>query len=260
MALFCPLFSSSSGNCQYIGYGNSGILIDAGVSAKRITAALLENSIAPDAIKAIFITHEHSDHISGLNVFAARHHIPVFCSTKTKQALEKNEKSRLLDIFDFENEIEIGEFKVSRFSTSHDCEGSSGYKIITPDKKSIAICTDLGYLSDSVKQSLLGCNAVMIESNHDTAMLRNGCYPLSLKSRIASDYGHLSNACCAEFLPELIKSGTTRIVLAHLSKENNRAELAYEAAVSCIKLYGFTVDIDYSLTVAAPFGTKPIVI
>ncbi len=260
MAILCPLFSGSSGNCEYIGYGDSGILIDIGVSAKRLTAALLDNNIKVENINAIFITHEHSDHIAGLRVFVAKRGIPVFCSSKTKAALERDEKIKALDICDFESNVEISNFKITRFSTSHDCEGSSGYKIITPDHKSIAICTDLGYLSDEVKTNLIGCDAVMLESNHDPSMLRNGPYPLSLKARIASDCGHLSNSCCAEFLPELIKSGTTRIVLGHVSKENNRPQLAYQTAVNCLDVYGFTANVDYSLTVAAPEGGKPIVV
>lgn len=260
MAIFCPLFSGSSGNCEYIGYGDCGVLIDIGISAKRLTAALYENNISPDTIKAIFVTHEHSDHICGLRVFASKHNIQIFCSAKTKIALEKDEKLKALGIFEFENAVEIGGFKVVRFNTSHDCEGSSGYKVTTPDGKTIAVCTDLGYLSDEVKSSLIGCNAVMLESNHDPSMLRNGPYPLTLKARIASDCGHLSNNCCAEFLPELIKSGTTRIILGHLSKENNRPKLAFDSAVDCLKLYGYTAEVDYMLTVATADNGKPMIV
>ncbi len=260
MAILCPLFSGSSGNCEYIGYGDSGILIDAGISAKRLTAALEDNNIYPESIKAILITHEHSDHICGLRVFASKHHIPVFCSKKTKSALENDEKTKSLGIIGFDCELNIDGYKITRFNTSHDCEGSSGFRIKTPDGKLIAISTDLGFISDEVKINLIGCDAVLLESNHDPSMLRNGPYPVSLKARIASDFGHLSNNCCAEFLPELIKSGTTRIILGHLSKENNRPQLAYQSAVNCLNLYGFTVDVDYSLYVASPDGGKPIVV
>ena len=261
VAVFCPLFSGSSGNCEYIGYGDSGILIDAGVSAKRIISAMSANGFNPSSVKAIFITHEHTDHICGLRVFAAKYHIPVFCSYQTKNALNTDEKIRSsLFINDFADSIEIGGFTVNRFNTSHDCLGSSGYKITTPDCKIIAVCTDLGYVSDEVRSSLLGCNAVMLESNHDLSMLRNGPYPISLKKRIASDTGHLSNNCCAELLPELVKSGTTRIILGHLSKENNRPKLAYETAEENLSVYGFKADVDYSLQVASPENGKPIVI
>ncbi len=261
MALFCPLFSGSSGNCEYIGCGDNGILIDVGVSAKRLTAALESNGISPHNIKAIFITHEHTDHVCGLRVFASRYHIPVFCSSATKFALESDEKVKLsVDINGFDREIEINGFRITRFATSHDCNGSSGFCVSTPDGKKIAVCTDLGYLSDEVKSNLIGCNAVMLESNHDPSMLRNGPYPLSLKSRISSDHGHLSNNCCAEFLPELIKSGTTRIILGHLSKENNRPKIARDTAIKNLELYGFTAEVDYTICVATPDDGKPIIV
>ena len=261
MAVFCSLFSGSSGNCEYIGYNGEGILIDAGVSAKRINNALNENDIDPGSILAIFVTHEHIDHISGLRVFAAKHQIPVFASEKTICALQKDEKiCNSLTLFSFENTISIGSFTVERFDTSHDCEGSSGYKVTTPDNKTAAVCTDLGYISEQIVQKLCGCSLVMLESNHDVSMLRNGNYPISLKQRIASDKGHLSNPSCADILPELVSSGTAQIVLGHLSKENNRPQLAYDCAVSFLALKGYHVDLDYYLQVAPDEGGRMMII
>ncbi len=251
MSVFCPLFSGSSGNCEYIGHNGKGILIDAGVSAKRISQALAAKGIDISGILAIFVTHEHTDHVSGLRVFAAKHKIPVYASLQTVAALSADEKlADTVSLIPFFDAIKIGDFTVERFDTSHDCEGSSGYKVFTPDGRVASVCTDLGCITPSVKDALLGSHLVMLESNHDVSMLRNGPYPLSLKQRIASDRGHLSNNCCADFLPELIDSGTIRIVLGHLSKENNRPKIAEECAISFLKLKDYLPDRDYYLHIA----------
>jgi len=251
MSVFCPLFSGSSGNCEYIGFGGKGILIDAGVSAKRLTAALESNNIEPSAILGIFITHEHSDHIAGLRVFASKHKIPVFCSEGTLAALSSDQKLiSSVEINAFSDRVTTGGFVIERFATSHDCVGSSGYKVTAPDGRIASVCTDLGCITEDVKSALIGSHLVMLESNHDVSMLRNGPYPFSLKQRIASDCGHLSNSCCADFLPELIESGTTQIVLGHLSKENNRPKIAFDCATSFLKLKDYLPDRDYYLHVA----------
>ncbi len=252
MSVFCPLFSGSSGNCEYIGYNGKGILIDAGVSAKRISEALTAKSIDISGVLAILVTHEHTDHITGLRVFAAKHKIPVYASYRTVAALSADEKlTSSVSLVPFFKNVKIGEFTVERFDTSHDCEGSSGYKVTAPDGRIASVCTDLGCITSSVKDALLGSHLVMLESNHDVSMLRNGPYPLSLKQRIASDHGHLSNNCCADFLPELIDSGTVRIVLGHLSKENNRPKIARDCAISFLKLKDYLPDRDYYLHIAA---------
>lgn len=261
MSIFCPLFSGSSGNSEYIGYGESGVLIDAGVSAKRLTDAMCSNSFDPHALLGIFITHEHSDHISGLRVFAKKYGVPVFCSEPTMNALLKDDKlAAEVSIIPFSSKVELGGFTVERFPTSHDCEGSSGYVVHTPDNKRIAVCTDLGYVSDDVSNAIDGCNLVMLESNHDVSMLRNGSYPYVLKQRIASDKGHLSNACCATELVKLIQSGTTRFVLGHLSKENNRPSLALDSAISFLKLSGYEYNKDYTIEVASPCDGKTVIV
>ncbi|HHW45712.1 MAG TPA: MBL fold metallo-hydrolase [Clostridiales bacterium] len=261
MSRFCTLFSGSTGNCTYIGASGGGILIDAGVSAKRIEKALLEREIDLTTIKAIFVTHEHTDHIKGLRVFASRAKIPVFASDKTVEAmLLRNDVGESIDLRVFEDSVSVAGMEISRFDTSHDCEGSSGFIVKTPDGRKMAVCTDLGYVSDTVRQSLLGCDLVLLESNHDIMMLQNGPYPYIIKQRILSDSGHLSNVACAAELCGLVRSGTTRIVLGHLSRENNHPELARTTARASLIDGGFKEDIDYILYVAKPSGNKVLVL
>lgn len=252
MARIYPLFSGSSGNCYYIACRESAILIDAGRTAKQIETLLHENSLSPSSIAAIFVTHEHNDHISGLRTFASRHKIKVYSSHATLTELEAmgviNGKYPCGII---ENDsVELDDMKVKAFKTSHDCVDSQGYVIETADGNKISLATDLGTITDTVANAILGSNAVIIESNHDIQMLLNGPYPYYLKKRILSDKGHLSNNDCSYFLPELINSGTTRFILAHLSRENNMPELAYQSAVCELDKHFAKADEDYKMYVA----------
>ena len=261
MARFCTLFSGSSGNCTYIGSGSGGILIDVGVSAKKINLALEQIGVDRSEIKAIFITHEHSDHISGLKTISKNWDIPIYASAATAASLESSDKicpTTNINIID-ETAIDINNMVVSRFTTLHDCAGSSGYTITLPDGTKSVVCTDLGIVTDEVRTALTGCNIVMLESNHDVNMLENGPYPYVLKRRILGDNGHLSNASCAIELPSLVNNGTTRIVLAHLSRENNHPEIVRVTARASLIDNGMVEDSDYLLNIASPFGNKMII-
>ena len=261
MARFCPLFSGSKGNSTYIGCSGTGILVDAGVSGKSILAALAGQSIREEEIGAIFVTHEHIDHITGLHAVAARLHLPIYASGQTLEALEALGKLKGLEAHEIGGDpVEIGTLTVSRFATPHDCAGSSGFVVLAPDGRKMAVATDMGCLTEEIQQALLGCDLVMIESNHDVMMLENGTYPYPLKRRILSDTGHLSNARCADFLPELVAAGTTRLVLAHLSRENNHPSVALETARAARTARGFKEAEDYLLTVAPPSGGKSILL
>ena len=252
MARFCPLFSSSSGNCIYIGNGSTNILIDAGVSAKKISEELSGMGIGTDDISAIFVTHEHSDHISGL-WGTAKKGIPVFASTKTVETLRSADgKVSTLNYNVADGETDIDGITVQRFATSHDCDGSSGYKITLPSGMRICICTDTGVVTPEIRDAITGCDVVMLESNHDINMLANGFYQPYLKKRILSEKGHLSNTAAAEELPELVGNGATRIVLGHLSKNNNTPELARETSIIRLAAAGFTEGEDFLLSVASP--------
>jgi phosphoribosyl 1,2-cyclic phosphodiesterase len=252
MTRFCPLFSGSSGNSYYIGTATAGILIDAGRSAKQLMSMLNLCGIEITAIQAIFVTHEHSDHISGLRVLASRYHIKVFSSLGTLNALE--DMGCLSGSFQsYEigtGGVELADMLVKPFRTSHDSAESIGYLIQSQDGRNIGFSTDLGYMSDEVRNSLIGADLVVLESNHDIGMLKNGPYPYPLKKRILSDTGHLSNTACAEELCGFAQKGTTRFVLAHLSSENNTPDLAYQTALCSLTLAGMKQGIDFELSVA----------
>ncbi len=251
MARFCPLFSGSSGNCLYIGTSTAGILIDAGVSARRIEQALTAREIDFKTIRAVFVTHEHSDHIAGLRVLQKHLHIPIYASAGTCEGIAEAAAydSVCLAITDA---IELDEFLVTPFKTSHDSRESTGFRVALRDGRSVGIATDLGMMTAAVRGQLHGCDLIHIESNHDVRMLENGPYPYILKRRILSATGHLSNEACAAELPNLIRHGTTRVFLGHLSRENNLPTLAEATAESALQSCGMTRNIDYVLQVAPP--------
>ncbi len=262
MSRFCPLFSSSDGNCIYAGTEDAAVLIDAGVSCKGIIAALENRDISPSSIKAIAVTHGHSDHTSGLRALVNKLRVPVIASELTLKYLEEHalipENAERITVSD---EVCIGEIKISHFCTSHDCAGSCGYRITLPDGRTVAVCTDLGYINEDIEKALIGCDLVMIESNHDVNMLKkNPNYPFPLKQRILSECGHLSNGQCSCVLPTLVKNGTTRIILAHLSMQNNLPPLALSTARTCLTEAGFREELDYILYVAPREGGKMFIL
>ncbi len=251
MAKIVPLFSSSKGNSYYIKGNNEAILVDAGRSCKQLENALLTNEIDTRTIKAIFITHEHIDHCSALKIFSKRYDLPVYATKGTIDALVKSNKvDATAKLFEIEDEISVGDMLIKRVETSHDAAQSCGYFVTTADNRRCSIVTDTGYLTDSAVDALTKSDLAVIESNHDIEMLKSGVYPYVLKQRVLSQRGHLSNIDCAKALPQLLKSGVTRILLAHLSQENNTPKLALETAVSSLNNIGAKKDIDYLLDVA----------
>lgn len=260
MAKFCSLYSSSSGNCTYIGTSAGGILIDVGVSAKRTEEALLSIGVDPSDISAIFITHEHSDHINGVRVLASRRGIKVFASEGTLDGMNcAGVFNSPVDAYVMPDEgTDIDGFHVRPFAISHDCREPTGYTVMTSDAKRIAVLTDTGKITKQIENAVIGCDLVLLESNHDIGMLQNGPYPYMLKQRILSDLGHLSNEVSSEFACRLIKSGTTRLVLGHLSKENNMPSLAYQTAKCALSQEGLEENKDYLLSVAGDLN-EPII-
>ena len=262
MARFSSLFSSSSGNCSFVGSADGGILIDAGASAKQIKLKLDCIGVSPSDINAIFVTHEHSDHVRGLRVFAANHKIPVFATIGTIEALiASNTANGSFEINPVhESGIECAGQLIKPFRTSHDSAESCGYIINTSDDRKIAFATDTGCITDEISAAVAGCDLILTESNHDVGMLRNGPYPYMLKRRILSDVGHLSNVDCSKLVTDLVNNGTTRIILGHLSKENNIPELAFQTTKSALDCAGAVQFRDYILKVAGSDMIETVVL
>ena len=261
MAKLVPLFSSSKGNSYYLQGNDSAILIDAGRSCKQIENALLINDLDMKNVRNVFITHEHSDHVGALKVLASRYDLTVYATKGTLEALYEQDKisasTRCIEITD---KIETDDFKVERVDTSHDSRESCGFLITTPDNKKCAIVTDTGFLTQSAINAISCSKCAVIESNHDVDMLKSGGYPYILKKRILSMTGHLSNADCSKMLPKFVQSGANRLVLAHLSEENNTAKIAMDEAIKALLNSNMKRDIDFTLDIAPVETNKKSVI
>lgn len=250
MARIYSLFSSSRGNATFLGTPHGGVLIDAGVTYRKLEAAMDRCGLPMDAIQGVFVTHDHSDHIRGLKALTAKLHIPIYAQSRTLRNLIDTEElapSAILSEIG-SGSIAIADMQLTAFNTPHDTEQSCGYRIEMPDGRICAVCTDLGHITKTVEDALTGCNLVLLEANYDEQMLKNGPYPPYVKARILSENGHLSNKDCAAQAIKLLQTGTTRLLLGHLSQENNRPELADHVVSSA--LTGFVRGQDYLLEVA----------
>lgn len=230
------LYSGSKGNSVLIESENAKILIDAGKSMKALSSALCDAGVSIDEIDAIFITHEHRDHVAALEILLKYHKIPVHIVGASARKLLLKGLSVYDDIICVHPpvfSVEVGNMTVKSFPTPHDSDFSVGYTIEIGDK-TIGYATDIGCVTSDIKNALCGCESVVIESNHDEKMLMNGPYPYDLKLRIKSKRGHLSNVDCAEFVSELCFVGTKNVLLAHLSEENNDPSIAFDEVHSAI--------------------------
>lgn len=232
----CSITSGSSGNCIYLGSEHTSLLIDAGISGKRIEAGLNAIDMSTKDMDGILITHEHSDHIQGLGVLARKYGVPIYTTKGTIKAISETASCGKIPegLFREVEEdciVEIGDLKVSPFAISHDAAQPVGYRV-HHGEQSAAVVTDLGLYDDYIVERLQGLDVLLLEANHDVNMLQVGSYPYYLKRRIMGERGHLSNESAGQLLCQLLHDDMKAIVLGHLSRENNYEALAYETVCS----------------------------
>lgn len=235
MLNFCSLYSGSSGNSLFVESENTKILIDAGMSCKKIEEALNSIEVNPSSIDAILVTHEHSDHVKGISTISRKFDIPIFATKETFDAMpiqtqklsEKNIK-----YFNPSEKFHIQDLEILPYSIPHDAANPCGFNITKDNKHQISIATDIGHMTKPILNNLEGSEFILLESNYDTEVLKCCSYPFMLKSRIASDKGHLSNTIAGKTISYLLKNGNLNsVMLGHLSKESNFPELAYQTVV-----------------------------
>ena len=241
----CSIASGSSGNCIYVGSDHTHLLVDTGISKKRIEAGLKELDVKGEELDGILVTHEHSDHIQGLGVFSRRYGIPIYATAGTIEGINNYSSlgkmpEGLLNPIQTDEKFTLGDITIDPFRISHDANEPSGYRL-NCGNKSVAVATDLGTYDDYIVQKLSNLDAVLLEANHDIHMLEVGPYPYPLKRRVMGDKGHLSNELSGRLLCDILHEDLKHIILGHLSKENNYAKLAYET----VKLEVTLGDNDY---------------
>lgn len=246
MIKFHVLASSSRGNAILIEHNDTFIMVDCGISCRRICTALADINVNPEKINAVLITHEHGDHVSGLRVFSSKYHTPVYSGEATLNCIDAPGSNKIPVCHG--GEFKIGDISVMPFDLPHDAAQPLGY-IFTCRNKKVAVATDMGRVLKDVAYMLKDSDFVFIESNHDKEMLLNGGYPYSLKQRITGAYGHLSNEQCSKLITALAREGTKKFMLGHLSLNNNTPELAYKANISALKENGFGNEIELKVAV-----------
>lgn len=240
--------SGSSGNCLLLSDTHTNILIDAGISMRRIEGFLSEAGCSWRDLAGVLITHEHSDHISGLEMIGKKLGLPVYAPHTVANRL----RGRLpvleecLRVIPVGEPVSVGELTVTAFHTPHDTDESVGYRV--RGSACFALATDMGHVTDEIVAGLTGADTALIEANHDLQMLRDGPYPFPLKRRILSEHGHLSNEGCAALARLLAERGTRQLILGHLSRENNRPELALRTVSEALR------GLEVRLCCAPPVG------
>ncbi|MCQ2508434.1 MAG: MBL fold metallo-hydrolase [Dorea sp.] len=228
----CSIASGSSGNCIYAGDDHTHILVDTGISKKKVEEGLKELELKGDEVSGILVTHEHIDHIQGLGVFSRKYQVPIYATRGTLEGI-RNCKSigkmpeGIYREIETDQAFDIGTLKIHPFAISHDANQPCAYRI-EGDRHKVAVATDLGTYDDYIVNNLKDLDALVLEANHDIHMLEVGPYPYQLKRRVMGDYGHLSNELSGRLLCDILHDNLKGIVLGHLSKENNYPQLAFE--------------------------------
>lgn len=242
--------SSSKGNCLLVRNENTTVLIDMGISFTSLKTALNYHKICIDTIDAILITHEHIDHISGLKSINKLNNIPVYCNKLTMGQIYRRLKCEIRHFDISESGFSIKDLDIQPFRIRHDAVYPLCYSIMDKSGK-ISVATDLGCMTAGVMNNLKGSDVILIESNHNEDMVRNGEYPKYVKDRILSNVGHLSNEACANAVLQLADSGTHSFILGHLSENNNTRRLAYSVTADMLIKNNIRVGADVELDVAA---------
>ena len=249
---FCSLYSGSSGNSLFVETQNTKLLIDAGVSSKKIETALNDINIDPSTLDGILVTHEHIDHVQGLGTLSKKFDLPVFVNQETLDAMPK-QKDKIsennIKTFKISDKFDIGDLEIKPFSIPHDAANPCGFNIWKNNKK-ISIATDIGHMTNPILKSLEESLFIMLEANYDPEVLRCSPYPFTLKSRIAGPTGHLPNEMAGKTISHLLKSGLKNAMLGHLSKQSNFPELAYKTVVDELISNNYNEDC-ISLSVAS---------
>ena len=248
----CPLFSGSSGNSIYISCGGVRLLVDAGMSAARIEAHLREIGVDIREIDAILVTHEHVDHVRGLGVLCRKYGVPVYANEGTWDGILLRESGiplRCVHTFYTGEDFYIGKMNIHPFPIPHDANEPVGYSFECQGLR-CAVATDLGHINDTWMDAITGCQAIVLEANHDVEMVNRGPYPSHLKRRILSRKGHLCNEDCAKALLRLAQSGTKAVFLSHLSNDNNLPELAYDTVCAALAEAGLIAGEDIRVSVS----------
>lgn len=235
----CILASGSSGNSVYIASPKTRILIDAGLSAKQVALRLESIGVPPESINGICISHEHSDHVQGLRVLQKRHNIPIYTNSGTHNGIMRQPKADEISvkIFQTGSRFQIGDIDIDPFSVPHDAYEPVGFRL-THNDTSVGIATDLGMSTALVRDKLKGCQALVLESNHDEDLLREAPRPWPLKQRIRSRQGHLSNSDAARLIAESATNALEHVFLAHLSSDCNTPDTALRTVASQLRLDG----------------------
>ena len=227
---FCSLYSGSSGNCLFVETDNTKLLIDAGVSLKKIEEGLINMNIDPSTLDGILVTHEHSDHIKSLGSLSRKFDLPVFANPKTYDAMPKQVEKisdKNINKFNVNEKFCINDLEINPFSIHHDAANPCGFNFLNNDKK-ISIATDIGHMDNDILKKLEGSSFIVLESNYDPEVLKYTKYPFLLKKRIAGPNGHLSNSMAGKVINYLLNNGLNTAMLGHLSKESNFPALAYQ--------------------------------
>ena len=259
MLEFCSLYSGSSGNSLLVKTENTNILIDAGVSSKKIETALNSIDIDPSSLDGILITHEHTDHVQGLGTFAKKYDLPVFVNQKTLDAMPKQKEKiseKNINLIKIEEKFEIKDLKIKPFAIPHDAVNPCGFNIFKENRK-ISIATDIGHMSNGIIKNLEDSLFILLEANYDPEVLMCSKYPYQLKTRIAGPTGHLSNEMAGKTISYLLKSGLKQAMLGHLSKESNFPELAYKTVID--ELMPNFSENNFKLSVAKRDESSPLI-